>query len=202
MKKGREGKSWRACALLLLVASGVAVAHTRGIASEVRVASSLTRPALEARLETIVTAMLALSSQDRLRRSLAQASFCLPQNVLGILLYGALELAGEVLHTAEMNETTIVVIRPLLGVSLGRYIFLPAAFLSEENVRHEYGHTLQGYRYGPFYLPLVGTASFAQAAISALSPDYAAQYFERWPENEAEALGGVKSPRPDGSSSP
>jgi len=143
------------------------------------------------RLQMIVRGIPAIGDETRLRRNIAQATFCLPQNVIGILFYGLLDLTGQVLQTAEMNEMKIVVIRPALGVSLGRFIFLPGAFLTEANVRHEYGHTLQGYRHGPFYLPLVGVTSFVQAAMSIFSPAYAARYFDRWPENEANELGGV-----------
>jgi len=143
------------------------------------------------RLESIVRSIPAIGDETRLRRNIAQATFCLPQNVLGVLFYGLLDLTGQVLRTAEVNEATLVVVHPALGVSLGRFIFLPDAFLTEANVRHEYGHTLQGYRHGPFYLPLVGVTSFVQAAMSIFSPAYAARYFDRWPEDEANELGGV-----------
>jgi len=146
------------------------------------------------RMEMIAQSIPSISEETRIRRSVAQATFCLPQNVLGILFYGALKSVGEVVHVGDMNEMRIVVVKSPIGVSLGRFIFLPEGFLTEEAVRHEYGHTLQGYRYGPFYLPLVGITSFVQAAISIVSPSYAAGYFDRWPENEANELGGVTGP--------
>jgi len=143
-------------------------------------------------LETIGESIPSISAKTKLRRNVAHATFCLPQNVLGILYYGVLQATGSVLYTGEMNEMTIVVTGSLrFGASLGRYIFVPARYLTEAAVRHEYGHTMQGYRHGPFYLVLEGGASFVQAAISTVSPAFAAGYFDRWPENEADKLGGV-----------
>jgi hypothetical protein len=125
------------------------------------------------------------------RRKIAQATFCLPQNVLGIAYFGILQLAGRVVNTADVNEIRIVVTEAPYGASLGKYLFVHESLLTEYTVRHEYGHTLQGYRHGPFYLLLEGLVSFVQAGISLLSPSFAAAYFDRWPENEANVLGGV-----------
>mgnify|MGYP001029058269 CR=1 FL=1 len=144
------------------------------------------------RLDAIVERIPTIPEATRLRRSLAHATFCLPQNVLGILYYGLLQATGNVLEIREMNETTIVVTRTPAGASLGRYVFVSLPLLTEATVRHEYGHTMQGYRHGPFYLLFEGVTSFVQAAISIVSPRYAAGYFDRWPENEANRLGGVQ----------
>jgi len=77
------------------------------------------------RLDAIVESIPAIPVETRLRRRLAHATFCLPQNVLGILYYGLLRATGDVLDTREMNEMTIVVTGNPLGASLGRYIFVP-----------------------------------------------------------------------------
>ena len=152
---------------------------------------SIEADAVAGRLEAIVESVPSIPEETVLRRGLAHATFCLPQNVLGILYYALLQATGRVLHTQEMNETTIVVTKGRVGASLGRYLFVPAACLTEAAVRHEYGHAMQGYRHGPFYLLFEGAASFLQAAISIVSPSSADGYFDRWPENEANKLGGV-----------
>jgi hypothetical protein len=139
------------------------------------------------------------------RRDVAQATFCLPQNVLGILYYALLQLTGNVVGTAEMNEMRIIVTRTPFGVSLGRFLFVNASMLTESTVRHEYGHTMQGYRHGPFFLLVDGLPSFVQAGISLISRPFADTYFDRWPENEADALGGVTrvgAPSPEIGSGP
>ena len=146
-------------------------------------------------LSTIISNIAPVSQETRVRRSIAQATFCLPQNVLGTLLYGLLQLTGSVVNTADMNEIRIVVTTAPFGVSLGKYIFIHTSLQTENAIRHEYGHTLQGYKHGPFYLLFEGLASFVQAAISIISPSFADAYFDRWPENEANEFGGVRFDR-------
>ena len=159
-------------------------------ASEVRYTATTAEKAHD--LATMVSNIAPVSQGTRVRRNIAQASFCLPQNVLGTLYYGLLQLTGNVVGTADMNEVKIIVTRTPFGVSLGRYIFVSTSLQTENTVRHEYGHTMQGYKHGPFYLPFEGVVSFVQAAISLISPSFANRYFDRWPENEANELSGVK----------
>ncbi len=132
-----------------------------------------------------------ISRESRVRRDIAQATFCLPQNVLGILYYALLQLTGNVVETADMNEMRIIVTRTPFGASLGQFIFVSVSILTESTVRHEYGHTMQGYRHGPFFLLAEGLTSFVQAGLSLVSRPFADSYFDRWPENEADTLGGV-----------
>jgi len=142
-------------------------------------------------LATIISHIAPISQETKVRRSIAQATFCLPQNILGTLLHGLLQLTGSVVETADMNEIKIVVTKARVGVSLGRYILLHESLLTENIVRHEYGHTMQGYKHGPFFLLFEGLVSFVQATFSMLSPSFAAGYYKRWPEDEANELGGV-----------
>jgi hypothetical protein len=156
-------------------------------------------------LASIVRSIPPVSQETQVRRDVAQATFCLPQNVLGILYYALLQLTGNVVGTAEMNEMRIIVTRTPFGVSLGRFLFVNASMLTESTVRHEYGHTMQGYRHGPFFLLVDGLPSFVQAGISLISRPFADTYFDRWPENEADALGGVTrvgAPSPEIGSGP
>lgn len=142
-------------------------------------------------LAAIVGNIEPISQGERVRRNIAHATFCLPQNVLGTLYYGLLRLTGNVVDTVDMNEVKIIVTRTPFGASLGKYIFVSKSLQTEDTVRHEYGHTVQGYKHGPFYLLFEGLASFVQAAFSLISPSFADGYFDRWPENEANELGGV-----------
>jgi len=146
-------------------------------------------------LSTIISSIAPVPRVTQVRRSIAQATFCLPQNVLGTLLYGLLQLTGYVVNTAELNEVKIVVTKAPFGVSLGRYIFIHTSLRTENAIRHEFGHTLQGYKHGPFYLLFEGFVSFVQAAFSMISPSFADDYFNRWPEDEANELGGVRFDR-------
>jgi len=142
-------------------------------------------------LETIISTITPISHEVRVRRNIAQATFCLPQNILGILFHGFLQLTGAVVEMGQMNEMTVVITRVPVGASLGKTLFLHTSLQTENAIRHEYGHTMQGYQHGPFFLLFEGAVSFAQAVLSVISPAFADDYFERWPENEANMLGGV-----------
>lgn len=141
---------------------------------------------------TKITGTIAPVSQETmLLRNIAQATFCLPQNILGTVFYGLLQFIGNVVETAKMNEVTIIVTNAPLGASLGKYIIIHTSLQTENAIRHEYGHTLQGYMRGPFFLLFEGVVSFVQAAYSMFSPSFAERYFDRWPEDEANELGGI-----------
>ncbi len=130
-----------------------------------------------------------LSRAASLRHRIADATFCLPQNALGILVYALLELTGGVVATAEGGGVRLIATPLPIGVSLGRYIVVGKPFLNERVVSHELGHTAQSYRRGPFYLAVEGAASFLQATVALFSPSFARGYHDRWPESEADVLG-------------
>ena len=81
------------------------------------------------------------------------------------------------------------------GVSLGQYIVLKTK--NENTVKHEYGHSIQSRRWGLFYLFVVGLPS----VVNNLWDRYfhkkwaekkrTAWYYSRWPEKQADLLGGV-----------
>jgi hypothetical protein len=149
---------------------------------------------LAAASRELAARMPSVSESTRLRRRVADATFCLPQNILGILYYAFLRLTGNVLYVAVAAEAKIIVTKTPFGASLGRYIFVSEPLLCESALRHEYGHAMQGYKRGPFYLLFEGATSFAQAILSLASPSFARGYFDRWPENEAERLGAIAWP--------
>jgi len=188
----------RAAILFSMVVSATAlsvVAQSAAVEGQVErqaVAQVASREWVAETLAEIVERIPPISEAARLRRRLAHATFCLPQNAIGILYYALNQLIGSVLCTQEMNEMTVVVTRFPFGASLGRYIFVSVPLLSERTVRHEYGHTMQGYVHGPFYLLLEGVTSFVRATAATLFPSLAKTYYERWPENEANELGGVR----------
>ncbi len=175
---------------LFAVLAGALPLHADVVAGEPQ--TTLAEAVQVQELPVIVGHLDPISQETLVRRNLAQATFCLPQNVVGILFRAWLELTGGVVETATINEVTIVVTKEPIGVSLGSFVFVGKSVLSENVVRHEVGHTLQGYRHGPFYLLLEGSASIVQVAISLISRTFARGYFTRWPEDEANTLGGVR----------
>lgn len=175
----------------VLFAAGLAVS---AIVGEARADGSALRPPVtqaetSRALSCSVSSIVPIGADVCVRRNLAHATFCLPQNLLGILYHGVLELAGLVVTTANVNEAKIIVTRVPFGVSLGRFLFIGESRVGEKGVRHEVGHMLQGYIHGPFYLVFEGLASLIQATVSPFIPSFAASYYDRWPEDEADRLG-------------
>jgi len=86
-----------------------------------------------------------------------------PQHLLGLLLIflvsGERREAGGVTywHYERYGWFTGV----LSGVSLGRFILLPAMNDLGTTVRHEYGHSVQSRLFGPLYLLTIGLPSIS-----------------------------------------
>ena len=95
--------------------------------------------------------------------TLLQWTWGLPQTLIGSAVY----LIHKKDHHFDYNGARVTVWDKPAGVSLGRFIFMPArrrggkaneevdSFLLE----HEYGHTIQSLILGPAYLLLVGAPS-------------------------------------------
>lgn len=79
------------------------------------------------------------------------------------------------------------------GLSLGNYIFLPAGSpFNETLLKHEIGHSIQSKYLGWFYLIVIGMPSLANNIVSRFNNEYAKNYYNKFPENWADKLGGVK----------
>lgn len=111
----------------------------------------------------------------------------LPQNLFGLILrsfYKADERFGY-------NDSVVQISRSFRsGISLGRYIILK--YNREDAVKHEYGHCRQSKRWGPLYLPVVGLVSLMHNMFCDCSSRKHKSYYNVWPENEADRLGGVE----------
>lgn len=77
------------------------------------------------------------------------------------------------------------------GISLGEYIIIDKRFCGEKTVRHEYGHTKQSRMLGPLYLILVGIPSVVFHWLTRFGVLEVSKYYQRYPENWADRLGGV-----------
>jgi len=83
----------------------------------------------------------------------------------------------------------------IFGVSLGNYIILHNVYFTQSNwrltqtIKHEYGHSIQSLYFGPLYLIVIGIPSATFNVISRISPTFAKNYYNRWPENWANKLG-------------
>ncbi len=71
------------------------------------------------------------------------------------------------------------------GVCLGNYIFHDNPTWDEPIIAHEYGHSRQSLWWGWLYFIVIGIPS-------GLNIRSGANYYRRWPENQANKLGGVE----------
>ena len=55
-------------------------------------------------------------------------------------------------------------------------------------IAHEHGHHMQGNKWGPLYLLVIGIASLTNNLISRIKD---IDYYKRYPEAEADRLGGI-----------
>lgn len=78
----------------------------------------------------------------------------------------------------------------LSGASLGRYIVLKPHH-SMTTIRHEYGHVRQSRMLGPLYLFVVGIPSAINNLRSRKDTKVYENYYNMYPENWADRLGGV-----------
>lgn len=118
----------------------------------------------------------------------------LPQHLLALLLLK--KFPYEKKHYYE-TSTIYVLKKGNFAVSLGEYILVDKSWLPGNHIiRHEYGHTKQSHMLGPLYLFIVGIPSAFQNKLGRIlakkgNNEYRKNYYNRFPENWADKLGGV-----------
>ncbi len=80
---------------------------------------------------------------------------------------------------------------PAGGVSLGEFIIIHHYCDDEETRKHELGHRRQSRMLGPLYLFVVGIPSVCLCLLAKKSKKINSTYYEHFPENWANKLGGV-----------
>ena len=111
----------------------------------------------------------------------------LPQTLLGLIL--------SLFYKHHKEEYKAAVVCRMetgrFGISLGRFIIV-AFYHTTRTVKHEYGHCRQSKYLGPLYLIVVGIPSITLNIISSWKGGlFADRYYQRFPENWADKLGGV-----------
>ena len=125
----------------------------------------------------------------------------LPQSLLGAALLCALRWRGAVRGVEARPDGRRMVATRGVGVSLGAYVFWPDAGRGPESpaarlVRaHELGHAVQSRRWGPAYLLVVGVPSVSRFWFDVVHWRVRGRawgrYYDAWPEDDADRLGGV-----------
>lgn len=122
-----------------------------------------------------------------------------PQTALGAMMLGAESVRKRIVRT-EVEDGRLVVESKGTGISLGHIVFWSRENgrwhdLDVRNRAHELGHSRQSRLLGPLYLPLVGLPSISRAAYAfvfrELTGTQWTRYYEGYPENWADRLGGV-----------
>lgn len=127
----------------------------------------------------------------------------LPQNLLGLIVYAIMKSKKKILKEEQDNHLFFIE-TPNMGVSLGWFVYWTPVgnrfpHLINDCRMHEYGHTKQSNRLGPLYLAIVGIPSLARVLYSKwYRKKYGhswKNYFNAFPENWADKLGGVIVPK-------
>lgn len=115
--------------------------------------------------------------------------WCLPQNLLGliVLIFTKFQRA----KTERYGETFVTRWKYGSGVSLGCFIFV-SEHASDNTLKHEYGHYLDGKCLGPLYLFVIGLPSFCWATFfDKYRSKHNISYYSFYTERRADKLGGV-----------
>lgn len=126
----------------------------------------------------------------------------LPQNLLGLLVFGIMKSRRKIVQV-KTDAYHYFIETPNTGVSLGWFVFWTPAgnrftHLNNDCRMHEAGHARQSLMLGPFYLLIVGIPSISRVLYSKWfrkKHGYKWEnYFNGFPENWADKLGGVVIP--------
>ena len=122
-----------------------------------------------------------------------------PQNMLGLIILAIWKAKGNVLKIEKAGHRRFIE-TPRTGVSLGWMVFwTPSgnrfARYTNDCLMHEYGHSLQSVMLGPLYLLVIGIPSISRNIYGRWHKRKHGCnwkfYFDGFPENWADKLGGV-----------
>jgi len=111
----------------------------------------------------------------------------LPQTWLGailLIIFGyveTLDYKGKMVYVSERFKG---------GISLGEVIIVHKE-MNMRVVAHEYGHSIQSMYFGPLYLLVIGLPSLFFNILTRVGILKRETYYDRYPENWADKLGGV-----------
>ena len=135
-----------------------------------------------------------------LARTVLGVAWELPQTLLGVGLLAAEKLLGTA-KGLEVVRGRLVVESRRTAVSLGYVVFWAEGesrwFVLDGRTRaHEIGHTYQSRMLGPLYLPFVGVPSTMRVLYAIAFREVTGRrwqgYFDGYPEDWADRLGGVE----------
>ncbi|MHB1377742.1 MAG: hypothetical protein ACYCXB_10060 [Candidatus Humimicrobiaceae bacterium] len=116
----------------------------------------------------------------------------LPQILLALILYAIMK--KRIIKAIDYKDSKVFFVKDFSGgISLSFIIFLNEIDLNNlKAIKHEYGHTIQSLYLGWFYLVIVGLPSIIRASIWKHYKLEDKKYYEGFPENWADLLGGIE----------
>ncbi len=129
-------------------------------------------------------------------RIILAATWELPQTLLGLIL---LFFTKNYIREPDKMKFANVYWRTVRwGVSLGPIIILGKVYEDHYDTeqqlqisKHEHGHTIQSMMFGPIYLLVIGLPSITFNILTTMGILKREDYYNRYPENWADKLGGV-----------
>jgi hypothetical protein len=115
----------------------------------------------------------------------------LPQILLAAVLFVVLK--KRIIQAIDYKDSKVFFVKGFPGgISLSFIIFLNDIDLNNPRaIKHEYGHTIQSLYLGLLYLIVVGVPSIIRVSIWNYYKLEGKKYYESFPENWADSLGGV-----------
>ena len=119
----------------------------------------------------------------------------LPQNILGSFLW--LSLRHKITKVEVIHNRFFIHI-PNFGMSLGSFIYWSKSdnaviLINENNIEHEYGHSIQSIFFGPLYLLIIGLPSILRVLYGSIyyliKKTKWQKYYKGYPEKWADELG-------------
>lgn len=121
-------------------------------------------------------------------------TWCLPQTIVGFLIYVYYKLTSKSISVCKYEECYLMYIKSksISSFSCGCFIFINILTYDANNsVRHEHGHVLQSFILGWLYLIVIGLSSIILNILARVNKDVEKNYYKCFPENWADKLGGV-----------
>jgi hypothetical protein len=117
----------------------------------------------------------------------------LPQVLLALFFYAVMK--KRITLASDYKSSKVFFVRGFPGgISLSFIIFLNDIDLYNlRAVKHEFGHTIQSLCLGWFYLIIVGVPSIIRSSIWNHYKLEDKKYYEGFPENWADLLGGLNN---------
>lgn len=124
----------------------------------------------------------------------------LPQHLIALLIFAQNKIRKGVCKKLQSENITWYKIKYIYdsGICLGNYIILDSdKYVSLNDVKHEFGHSIQSKIFGPFYLIVVGIPSIVRNIFNRFFHkkwtylEKNKWYYSGYPENWADKLGKV-----------